>query len=1217
MDDRKIFEEKERVLKESEDKADNLEKLITENGILSYNPTCVRKRSNWGQGSPIYKFDDERFQPQTFLKDMPDSSPKLDALMKNIENLDRQDKQKYGKLFKHFIFSDLKSSTYGAKLIASAFMAKGYNLSYTAGSTKISSAVASPVPSLKKDTKSPEEEEDDDEFPVGELEELDEKKPKMSVKEINERDLKANFTAEESIKGGKGSKKYQKITLIDDEVLIKTKQNNFYILSSVGVYDQPINVSMKKDMLKKFNQRPENIHGELVRFIILDSGFKEGIDLFDIKYIHIFEPSTVPSDQKQVIGRGTRTCGQKGLEFHPHQGWPLHVFVYDLKIPESLQGSFMGAKTTMDLYLKAMDLDMKLLNFSHDLERTTVVGAVDYELNKNVHSFSIPFVSVNDDEEHHRAVINEHVKDDVEVLYGGREPTVPLRPLPFNKNGGTNQEIPKKRKLVIRQDNIEREGSQGQSSKAAQPGAPQAPLGNRRFPAKMVIRQGSPIVINNSNKQDKQKLGHLEMAAYIRQNFGEFAWDPVKMENLCADNSAKKGGAGQGSNNPTTKFIGGLRPPENFGGELIKYTPTQDFVRHYFTPMNPLKGMLLFQSVGTGKTCSAIAAATQNFEKNGYTILWVTRTTLKNDIWKNMFDQVCNESIRHQIEKSHLQMPTDQQKRMRLLSKAWRIRPMSYKQFSNLVSKQNALYDELVKINGHEDPLRKTLLIIDEAHKLYGGDDLSSLERPDMNALHQALMYSYQFSGADSVKVLLMTATPITKDPMELIQLFNLLKPADEQMPADFSNFSTKYLKENGDFTEHGRSQYLDDIAGYISYLNREKDARQFSQPQIHHIETPIIRDIKTAERFDKKLVQNMLDTNVSDLKQQIQEETKKLEGELGETNAQTFAFLKDDICGDLEGRPKTQCVKVVNNNIREMVAIAKEQVQHIRDKIKEIRERIKERGQMKKTAFAEVKQNIEKYGDQYERYQGSLLYQLRKKCAVKVGDKTTLDENIHEHPVIHKYDLAIDEYNKEIAELHEQLKNLTVNYKKRMEHLKHMLKTDLNEQERSVIHMTLRDEKKEYSAMIRLKKSENNQSEKILKESINNAEKKRTRRYNKIRKTVKNMIGNERERMKQINQEKKMLRKTLKDQKKGVEHDFLKNLVNKYRSKIVEDLVRGQEHVISKTKSKEEERERRELDKRHKKQMKEQEQMRKRETKKREQEDKKLQRELTKKNRK
>ena len=1132
MDYKKELEEKEKALKESEDKADDLEKLITENGILSYNPTCIRKRSNWSQSSPIYRFDDERFQPETFLKDMPDFSPKLEALMKNIEKLDRQDMKKHNKLFKHFIFSDLKSSAYGAKLIASAFMAKGYNLAAgpasearnlegpkdllrkpTSRNASVSNSLrtASPVPSLNKQSSV----DDDDEFPIGELKEL-------------------------GIKRGGSKKKYQKLELVSDKVLQKTKQNNFFILSSVGVYDQPINVAMKKDMLKKFNQRPENIHGELVRFIILDSGFKEGIDLFDIKYIHIFEPSTVAADQKQVIGRGTRTCGQKGLEFHPTQGWPLHVFVYDLKIPESLKGSFMGAKTAMDLYLKAMDLDIRLIQFAHDLERTTVVGAVDYELNKNVHSFSIPFVSVDDDEEHGRAVIDEHIPNDTDILYGGGEPTVQ-----------------KKRKLVI--------------------------------------RQGSPIIVN-PNEEKIKRLSHQEMAAYIRQNYGEFAWDPVKMENLCADNGAKKGGA---------------------GGELIKYSPTQDFIRHYFSPLNPLKGMLLWNSVGTGKTCSAIAAATQNFEKNGYTILWVTRTTLKSDIWKNMFDQVCNESIRHQIENSGLQIPNDQQKRMRLLSKAWKIRPMSYKQFSNLVSRQNALYDELVKINGHEDPLRKTLLIIDEAHKLYGGEDLSSIERPDMNALHKALMYSYQYSGADSVKVLLMTATPMTQDPMELIQLLNLLKPADEQMPADFSNFSAKYLNENGEFTEHGRSLYLDDIAGYVSYLNREKDARQFSQPQIHHVEAPIISDIKMAERFDKKLVQNMLDTNVTDLKQQIQEENKKLEGELGETTAQTFAFLKDEICGDLQGPPKTQCVKVVNSNIREMVALAKEQVKDIRDKIKEIRERIKERGEMKKTAFAEIKRNIEKYGEQYERYQGSLLFQLRKKCAVKVGDKTKLDDNIKEHPVIHKYDLAIKEYNNEIAELHQQLKNLTINYKKRMDHLKHMLKTDLNEQERSVVNMLIREERKEYSEMIRLKKKENAQSEKILKEAIATTDKKRTRRYNKIRKTVKNMITNERDRIKQINQEKKMLRKTLRDQRLGVEHDFLKNLVNQYRTKIVEGLVNTQQNIATKKISKEEERERKALERAHIKQIKEQEKIRQRETKKREQEEKKRQRELTKKNRK
>jgi hypothetical protein len=1072
------IEQNEKERKSAEENVDSLEQLVGETGILSYNPECVRKRSNWGKGGNIYKFDDEAFEPETFLKAMPDSSPKLNALMKKIADLDKQDMKKQGKLFKHFIFSDLKSGTYGAKLIASAFLAKGYQLGYKA---------------------------------------LSKNKNKEIVEDVDER-----------VGGDKkpSKKRYHKIELSDDPVLQKTEHNNFYILSSVGVYDQSITVAMKKAMLQKFNQRPENIHGELARFIILDSGFKEGIDLFDVKYIHIFEPSAVPADQKQVIGRGTRTCGQKGLEFHPTQGWPLHIFVYDLQIPDRLQGSFMGAKSAMDLYLKAMDLDVRLLNFAHDLERTTVVGSVDYELNKNVHSFSIPFVSVDDDEEDGRAIINEHVNDDIEILYGG------------------NDTIPKKRKLVI--------------------------------------RPGPPIVVN---EPEIPRLNHNEMAAFIRENYGEFAWDPVKMENLCAEK--QKGGA----------------------GELIKYSPTQDFIRQYFSPMNPLKGMLLWNSVGTGKTCSAIAAATQNFEKNGYTILWVTRTTLKSDIWKNMFDQVCNENIRHQIEKSDLKIPNEQNKRMRLLSKAWRIRPMSYKQFSNLVSKRNALYDELVKINGHEDPLRKTLIIIDEAHKLYGGDDLSSIERPDMNALHQALMYSYQYSGKDSVKVLLMTATPITKDPTELIQLVNLLKSPTEQMPADFSNFSAAYLNETGEFTEEGRARYLDDIAGYISYLNREKDARQFSQPQIQHIHVPIIRDIKMAERFDKKIVQGLLDTNVSDLKRQIQDENKKLEGELGEVTTQSFAFLKDEICEDREGKSKTQCIKVVNRNIREMVTSAKKQVSDVRNKIKEIRERIKDRGKMKTSALAEVRENIEKYGEEYEKYQGSLLYQLKSKCAVKVGVKTSLDENINQHPIIHKYDLIIKEYNKEIADLHEQLQHLTTNYKKRMEHLKHLLKTDLNDVERRVVLMTIRDEKKEYGAMMKIRRKDAAQSEKILKESINKSEKKRTNRYNKLRKTMKNMIGKDNKQIKEYNRENKMLRKTIRHQKKDFEHDYLKNLVNAYRTKIVDDLVNNPLNVnalqVAKKEEKDKERELKKLGKQLEKGKKEQEKQQEKNRKQREREEK------------
>jgi hypothetical protein len=276
-----------------------------------------------------------------------------------------------------------------------------------------------------------------------------------------------------------------------------------------------------------------------------------------------------------------------------------------------------------------------------------------------------------------------------------------------------------------------------------------------------------------------------------------------------------------------------------------------------------------------------------------------------------MFDQVCNESIRHKIQNADLKIPADQSKRMRLLSKSWKIRPMSYKQFSNLVSKQNNFYKDLVKINGEVDPLRKTLLIIDEAHKLYGGGDLSSIERPDMKKLHQALMHSYQISGKDSVKLLLMTATPITQNPLELIQLINLCKPMDQQMPIDFDSFSADYLNEQGQFTNAGQTRYLDDIAGYVSYLNREKDARQFSQPQVQMITTPIVKNTDMIEKYDKKMVKAMKAADVSDLKSKILEKQELLKGELSDLDPKRFYWELEKSCANLGEKKYKQCEEI------------------------------------------------------------------------------------------------------------------------------------------------------------------------------------------------------------------------------------------------------------------------------------------------------------------
>jgi hypothetical protein len=1124
--------------------ANDLEQLMNTQSLITFDPLCVRQKSNWSKRSKIYRFDELQFDPRILLKDIPEKSPKLQVLLKKIEDLDRQDMKKHGRLFKHFIFSDLKSSSYGAKLIASALIAKGMKLGYTA---KLRKSIQPGVDKLSVQSSYDEDSEEDDEpldlmsfdkLPKN-IKKLDKsKESENEFYELEDEDSDEDEDSPEHLvssrkltlkKGGaspspgsvgnqpekkvKKEKRYEKIELLSNEVLEETQQNNLFLLSSVSVYHQAISVVLKKQLLKTFNSRPDNIYGELARIIVMDSGFKEGIDLFDIKYVHIFEPSVVAADQKQVIGRGTRTCGQKGLEFHPTQGWPLHVFVYDLQIPEQLQKSFLGTKSAIELYLKAMNLDIRLLTFASDLEKTTIVGSVDYDLNKNIHSFAIPIVSLDDDDE-----LNEHLKSGEEVLYDGGGPKV-------------------------------------------------APILKRRL--------GAPILF-----PPQERLGYDAMKQHIQQYFSEFAWEDVKMENLCADKPGQAGGA----------------------GELIKFTPTQDFIRHYFTPNNQVKGMLLNHSVGTGKTCSAIAAATNNFEKQGYTILWVTRTTLKSDIWKNMFDQVCSESIRTEITRHNLVIPTEQNKRMKLLSKSWRIRPMSYKQFSNLVSKQNSYYEALVKINGKEDPLRKTLLIIDEAHKLYGGADLSSIERPDMNALKQALMYSYQYSGQDSVKLLLMTATPITNDPMELIKLINLCKGPDEQMPADFDAFSDTYLNEDGEFRPDGRVKYLDDIAGYVSYLNREKDARQFSQPIIQHIEVAIIKDMKNVGKFDKKIVRDIMDSDIPELKARIEEQSQEMKGELSDLDANRFKFLKKELCGGLEGKEQKKCEVIVKKNIRELIAEAKAEVKKIREKIKEVKDVVKEKSKLKRDTLADIRQNTEDYAEEYETYKETLLYQLKNKCAKRITNEKSLTDMISEHPTIVGYDKKIKEHDDRITVLEDEIKGMAMNHKKRMAHLKQIMKTDLNELERSVIKSTVRDDRKDYKALLKIKRKDLTASKKDTRKKTSEIQKTRKKYVVKIKKLLKKKMREEVKSKKNIEKEEKKLRKTLRKQEEveeEINNDLLKDLVKKYRNQAMDQLLHYDEEMH-----------REELEKEEKKQLKEIEKERKAVAKKQEAATKKAQKE-------
>lgn len=882
-----------------------------------YDANCLRRTANWTVLEKEHKFEKETFNAKKFKEDLPKASPKLFELLEKIQELDKQDLISEGKKFKHFIFSDVKQGGYGAKIVSSGLIAYGMNLCYN-----------------------------------------------------------------------------NKVQIKSEEELKKTIGNNFGFLCSTTIYEQTLPVGVKKTMLEMFNRRPENVHGDLVRIMVADAGFKEGIDLFDVKYVHIFEPQTSEADQKQAIGRATRKCGQAGLKFHPTKGWTLHVFVYDVKLPERLVEKMGESKTLFDMYLKNTSIDLRHINFGKEIEQLMIQGAVDYPLNQNILNYQVGISDMQggDGDGDGDVVIKKKkptpgpiklddvVRCDKPCSINRPSKYVPVAlplfatvaivigaPLPDKKlkkprqhfcellkespefcanvqSAFAHQEKYVTKNLAVLMKAIE-DGKHMQLRRTVRPlflryvykfvpKPMQEVIASMPNVQKALIEEvkevkevkdventskkepsiddsvdidvnDAPVTDNvNKLKNDKRqvnavnavnallreertlsktrdimpspkrvnafkyvldgiprvekKMSFKEMRDFVVDNFGVFTWPKIKLENLCISNGGDGNGDvdadadAQGANallkemkdaidaNTAKELKTITNSVSNSKVKVATFSPSQDFIRHYLTPTNPYKGMLLWHSVGVGKTCTAIATATSTFEKEGWTILWVTRTTLKDDIWKNMFDTVCSLSMQERLAKGG-KFPIKMADKMRLLPPSWSIRPMSYKQFTNLVSGTNKMYQDLVKKNGVDDPLKKTLIIIDEAHKLYGGYDLLPAEKPDMKKFKAALNKSYSVSGLDSVKLLLMSATPYSKDPLEMIKLLNLLKDGKDQLPTSFDEFGQVFLNaRSGTFTQEGKGLFLDQISGLVSYLDRGSDAREFAQPVIKLVNVPL-----------------------------------------------------------------------------------------------------------------------------------------------------------------------------------------------------------------------------------------------------------------------------------------------------------------------------------------------------------------------------------------
>lgn len=373
--------------------------------------------------------------------------------------------------------------------------------------------------------------------------------------------------------------------------------------------------------------------------------------------------------------------------------------------------------------------------------------------------------------------------------------------------------------------------------------------------------------------------------------------------------------------------------------DQLEFHNSQKFIKEFFRPNNPQKGILAYHTVGSGKTATAVYAAS-GFEQD-YQIIWVTHHKLRNAMWKNIFGAM---SAHPAIRNFQGQLPRTEagKKRTfgRLTNKNW-VQPMTYKQFSNALQIKNKEGVKLEKRN-QRDLLYKTLVIVDEAHNLYN-EGLSTAQKPDLDVITKAIHKSYKKSGNNSVKVLLLSATPITNDIVGFAKMMNLLIPQKtKRLPTRIDIIFKSYL--NNDFTQLnsvGKS-YFKKLGKYVSYLNVSKDKNIFAQPSF------ITNNISlTGSGISKESIQKELDDlklekirikeecTITHLNNNLKEFIKlniptDIKVAIIKTNFPDFApkdikLLLDEkdmkeSCNGMNKQAKKTCL----NNIKERVKIAK-----------------------------------------------------------------------------------------------------------------------------------------------------------------------------------------------------------------------------------------------------------------------------------------------------
>lgn len=269
---------------------------------------------------------------------------------------------------------------------------------------------------------------------------------------------------------------------------------------------------------------------------------------------------------------------------------------------------------------------------------------------------------------------------------------------------------------------------------------------------------------------------------------------------------------------------------EKCSDATFKLTSNQKFIKNFLSPLTPYNGLLLFHSVGVGKTCTAISIAEQYHQLYQKPVLVILSPTLIDNFKKQIFDitkydvttnrsNLCTGTTYPDLvlDKNIIKSDVLDKNIQKIINQRYKF--ISYKKLVSIFQKTKDKVKQQEKDASKHDKLfydkikeffSDRLIIIDEAHNLRNSSEKGTKLT--------AQVFWNLLKHTENVKMVLLTATPMFNNANEIVWFLNLLLTNDKRPNIKMTDIFDK----TGSLTAAGKRRLIEAARGYVSYMRGE-----------------------------------------------------------------------------------------------------------------------------------------------------------------------------------------------------------------------------------------------------------------------------------------------------------------------------------------------------------------------------------------------------------